>query len=166
MTHSRPTPARRRIDAALDGLASTFRGMTAHPDDGNCQCHWGSAEELALLKTPDVELHPEYAVLPMLVTASRTLGRWLDAWASASGPVADRRLAESFAEWEYDLLGDELPWDTWETTDDEDVLRAELTDCLLRHAPARLRAVGAGEELSHRMRLLGLTGPVSPPAPR
>ncbi|MFF2011201.1 hypothetical protein ACFVWY_19310 [Streptomyces sp. NPDC058195] len=46
----------RRLDAALDGLAVAFRGMTAHPDEHNCVCHWGSAEELARLKAPDVEL--------------------------------------------------------------------------------------------------------------
>ncbi|WP_130336872.1 hypothetical protein [Micromonospora kangleipakensis] len=73
--------------------------------------------------------------------------------------MAGRRLAESFAEWEYDLLGDQLPWQNWETAAGEDALRAELTDWLLRHAPAPLRAAGAGEELLHRIRLLGLTGP-------
>lgn len=36
---------------------------------------------------------------------------------------------------------------------------AELTAWLLRHAPARLRAHGAPEELLHQIRLLGLTGP-------
>lgn len=45
-----------RLDAALATLATTFSGMTAHPDESNCDCHWGSAEELALLKVPDVEL--------------------------------------------------------------------------------------------------------------
>lgn len=44
---------------ALAGLAVTFRGMTARPDETNCECHWGSAEELALLKTPDVQLDPD-----------------------------------------------------------------------------------------------------------
>ncbi|MEV0976829.1 hypothetical protein [Streptomyces sp. NPDC049915] len=52
-------PARRRLSAALDNLSVTFRGMSAHPDERNCTCHWGSAEELALLKTPDVELEPD-----------------------------------------------------------------------------------------------------------
>ncbi|MEV0591802.1 hypothetical protein [Nonomuraea cavernae] len=33
--------------------------MTAHPDEHNCSCHWGSAEDLARLKTPDVELDPD-----------------------------------------------------------------------------------------------------------
>ncbi|MEV4620536.1 hypothetical protein AB0J74_17740 [Asanoa sp. NPDC049573] len=50
---------RLRLDAALTGVANAFRGMTAHPDENNCECHWGSAEELALLKTPDVPLDPD-----------------------------------------------------------------------------------------------------------
>lgn len=50
---------RHRLDAALHGLALTFRGMTAHPDEQQCDCHWGSAEELALLKVPDVALDPD-----------------------------------------------------------------------------------------------------------
>ncbi|MEV6614947.1 hypothetical protein AB0N31_13995 [Streptomyces sp. NPDC051051] len=33
--------------------------MTAHPDEHNCECHWGSSEELALLKTPGVQLEPD-----------------------------------------------------------------------------------------------------------
>jgi hypothetical protein len=53
-----PTPARLRLDASLAALAVTFRGMTARPDENNCECHWGSAEELALLKVPDVQLDP------------------------------------------------------------------------------------------------------------
>jgi hypothetical protein len=52
-------PGWSRLDAALVGLAVTFRGMTAHPDETNCECHWGSAEELAQLKVPDVELDPD-----------------------------------------------------------------------------------------------------------
>ncbi|MEU3840803.1 hypothetical protein AB0E88_12315 [Streptomyces sp. NPDC028635] len=51
--------ARRRLTEALDSLSVTFRGMTAHPDERNCECHWGSAQELALLKTPDVALEPD-----------------------------------------------------------------------------------------------------------
>ncbi|MFG2298681.1 hypothetical protein [Streptomyces sp. NPDC048603] len=49
-------PARARLQAALEGVAVTFRGMTARPDESNCECHWGSPEELAQLKVPDVEL--------------------------------------------------------------------------------------------------------------
>ncbi|MEU6218478.1 hypothetical protein ABZ845_13300 [Streptomyces sp. NPDC047022] len=57
--HLADPPARRRLSAALDSLAVTFRGMTAHPDESNCDCHWGSPEELRLLKTPDVVLEPD-----------------------------------------------------------------------------------------------------------
>lgn len=38
-------------------------------------------------------------------------------------------------------------------------MRAELTAWLVRHTPARLRACGASEDLLHRIRLLGVTGP-------
>ncbi|MEV0912181.1 hypothetical protein [Streptomyces hokutonensis] len=48
--------ARPRLTAALDGLAAVFGGMTAHPDEHNCECHWGSAEELVQLKVADTEL--------------------------------------------------------------------------------------------------------------
>ncbi|GAB3180227.1 hypothetical protein FHX75_112115 [Micromonospora palomenae] len=51
-----PTDVSGRLDVALAGVAATFRGMTAHRQESNCECHWGSAEELALLKTPDVPL--------------------------------------------------------------------------------------------------------------
>ncbi|WP_435189846.1 hypothetical protein [Streptomyces sp. bgisy126] len=53
------TPARIRLDRALDGLAVTFRGMTARSDEVQCDCHWGSEEELALLKVPDAVLDPD-----------------------------------------------------------------------------------------------------------
>jgi hypothetical protein len=59
MTDPDPTPVRLRLDAALDDLAVTFRGMTAHPDEYNCFCHWGTAADLARLKTPDVDLDPD-----------------------------------------------------------------------------------------------------------
>ncbi|MEU8110971.1 hypothetical protein [Micromonospora sp. NPDC048947] len=241
---TQPTPPRRRLDAALAHLATTYRGMTAHPDDGNCECHWGSAEELARLKTPDIELDPDllrrtysagdwdfpaamlrrilpqlaralvsgeserlasmdyagrafalgrgqqwpaeqstairefldawwvvtltdpdaevpaHAVLATLVEASGVLDNWLGAWATTDSPVADQRLAEAFAEWDYDLLNDELPWSTWTLTDDDkEVLRAALTAWLLRNAPARLQRIGADPQMLHRIRLLGLTGP-------
>ncbi|MEU3691809.1 hypothetical protein [Streptomyces narbonensis] len=48
-----------RLDAALDRLTVTFRGSAAHPDEAQCACHWGSEEELALVKTADVELDPD-----------------------------------------------------------------------------------------------------------
>ena len=58
MTHDLPS-AQAGLDAALDHLAVTFAGLTAGPDEHNCECHWGSAEELALLKIPDLELDPD-----------------------------------------------------------------------------------------------------------
>jgi len=54
--HLVQTPAGLRLDEALKNLATTFRGMTAHPDEHNCECHWGSAEDLARLKAPDAWL--------------------------------------------------------------------------------------------------------------
>lgn len=240
MTNPDRTPARLRLDAALAGLATTFRGMTAHPDEHNCECHWGSAEELAQLKVPDVPLDPDlldrtwqaidwgdhasvlrrilpqfapgladgsieplfdmetagrsfalghwqqwpaqqaasvrefleawwtytlvtpepavpgYEVLVLCAEASGALTPWLRLWETSTGPVADRHLAAAAAHWEYDLLGDQLPWFAWENGED---LRIELTAWLVRHAPTRLRVRGASEELLHRIRLLGLTGP-------
>ncbi|MFC8230820.1 hypothetical protein [Streptomyces sp. NPDC057287] len=234
------TPARLRLDRALDRLTVTFRGMTAHRDEANCTCHWGSEEELALLKVPDVELDPDllrrtwdapdwtdhdsvlrrvlpqfareltsgdvkpmfgmyevgksfvrghwqqwpepqrlavqefldawwghtlvepepavpaHELLALCVEASGTLTPWLDTWAALDHGATDRHLAEAAARWEYHLLGDELPWDAWES--DEDALRVELAAWLVRHAPARLRAQDAPEELLHRIRLIGLTG--------
>ncbi|MFF2846053.1 hypothetical protein ACFVT5_06960 [Streptomyces sp. NPDC058001] len=238
MTHLARTPARLRLDAALDNLAAVFRGMTAHPDETNCECHWGSAEDLGQLKVPDTELDPDllartweatdwtykgavlrrilpqfskaltagriealfgmeevgrtfhcakweqwpaeqaaavrefldawwahtltdpaptvpaYEVLATCAEASGTLGPWLHTWETQSHPTADQHLTEAATHWEYDLLGDQLPWDTWHSEED---LRTELTAWLLRHTPARLRAQGAPEELLHRIRLLGVT---------
>ncbi|MFI6422820.1 hypothetical protein ACIBG6_36180 [Streptomyces sp. NPDC050842] len=235
-----PPPARLRLDAALDGLAVTFRGMTAHPDESNCECHWGSAEDLARLKVADEELDfdllqrtwqatdwtdkasvlrrilpqfasalvsglieplfgmesvglafalgnwqewpgeqsaaveeflqawwaytltdpdpsvPAHDLLVLSAEASGTLTPWLDTWEAASDPVADGHLAEAADQWEYDLLGDRLPWSAWE---DEEEMRVELASWLVRHAPARLRAHGAPTDLLHRIRLLGVTGP-------
>ncbi|MCA2186955.1 hypothetical protein [Nonomuraea cavernae] len=214
--------------------------MTAHPDEHNCSCHWGSAEDLARLKVPDVELDPDllrrtweasdwddpasvlrrilpqlasalvsgqveplfgmeevgrslargnwqqwpaeqaaavraflhawwahslitpdaavpaHEVLALCAEASATLAPWLDIWETSTDPVADQHLAKAVAQWEYDLLGDLLPWDT---RYDEEDLRITLTAWLVRHAPARLRASGAPEQLLHRVRLLSLTGP-------
>src|SRR4051812_33572762 len=56
--HSKP-PVGPALEASLDRLAITFRGMTAHPDEYNCECHWGSAEDLAHLKMPGLELEPD-----------------------------------------------------------------------------------------------------------
>ncbi|CAM5238828.1 hypothetical protein [Streptomyces chartreusis] len=240
--HLADHPARRRLSTALRNLAVTFRGMTAHPDEHNCECHWGSAEELALLKTPDVELEPDLlrrawhatdwtdhaavlrrilpqfaqvladgraeplfggleeagysfargrwqqwpdhcagsvreflhawwensltdpdAVVPahqvfvMCAEASGSVGPWLAEWEKQTGYLSDRRLAEAAAEWEYELLGDSLPWRVGWYEHDEEELRAELVAWLLGHAAVRLRESGASPELQHRIRLLGLT---------
>ncbi|MFJ3861201.1 hypothetical protein ACIPRL_33850 [Streptomyces sp. NPDC090085] len=48
--------ARDRLDRALDELAAAFRGAAARPDENACACHWGSTEELVLLKTPGGDL--------------------------------------------------------------------------------------------------------------
>ncbi|MEV4433677.1 hypothetical protein [Streptomyces sp. NPDC049555] len=45
-----------RLAAALETVRTVFAGATARSDETNCDCHWGSPEELALLKTPDVPL--------------------------------------------------------------------------------------------------------------
>ncbi|MER5208236.1 hypothetical protein [Streptomyces sp. NPDC002825] len=240
MTNPPQRPARLRLDAALDRLAVTFRGMTARPDESNCDCHWGSAEEVAQLKTADVELDLDLLertwmatdwkdkpsvlrrILPQLAStlvhgltrpvsgmervglafalgrwqewpaeqaaaveeflrawwahtlsdpdptvaahellvltaeATGTLSPWLDTWEALRGPVPDGHLAEMADCWEYDLLGDQLPWSAWENGEE---MRSELTAWLVRHAPARLRAPGVSEDLLHRIRLLGLTGP-------
>ncbi|WP_078868293.1 hypothetical protein [Streptomyces sp. NRRL F-5727] len=242
-TDHRPTPPRppstaHRLDEALSGLSDTFRGMTAHPDEYNCPCHWGSAEELARLKTADVELDadllrrtweatdwtyrgsvlrrilpqlaaalvsgstgpdlegvgrafamsgwrawpaeqtaaveeflhawwthtlttpaptvPAHQLLVLTAEATGTMAPWLAAWEATPTPEATRHLAEAIDHWDHDLLADRLPWSTWE---DEEEWYAELTTWLVRHAPARLRAHGAPEDLLHRVRLLGLTGP-------
>lgn len=56
MTHPAQPPVRLPLATALAGLAAVLGGMTAHPDEHNCECRRGSAEELAQLKVPDTEL--------------------------------------------------------------------------------------------------------------
>ncbi|MET9520309.1 hypothetical protein [Streptomyces sp. NPDC002994] len=99
---------------------------------------------------------PAHEVLAVCAEASATLSPWLTTWEALAHPVADGHLAEAAAHWEYDLLGDELPWDAW---DNEDDLCTELAAWLVRHAPDRLRAQNVPEELLHRIRLIGLPGP-------
>ncbi|MEV4938569.1 hypothetical protein [Streptomyces zaomyceticus] len=237
-----PARARLRLDAALADVAATFRGMTAAADEVQCDCHWGSEEELERLKSPDTELDPDllhrtwtapdwrdngavlrrilpqfsgelvrgrvqpmfgmeevgrlfawgawqqwpahqsavveeflhawwacglvetdpavpvHELLVLCTEASGTLDPWLAVWEKLDHPAAHRHLAEAVDEWDYDLLADELPWRTWHD-EDEDRLRAGLSDWLVRHAPSRLRSAGAPEELLHRIRLIGLGGP-------
>ncbi|MEV7523178.1 hypothetical protein [Streptomyces sp. NPDC091371] len=246
MTVPEPEPeaARARLDRALDHLAVTFRGMTARADETQCECHWGSPEELALLKLPDTELDPDllhrtwsapdwtdhgavlrrvlpqfareltrglgpYAydihnvgtsfsrsnwqqwpapqsaavreflhawwahtlltpdpavpagdLLALLREASGTLAPWLAVWEAAKGPAPDQHLADTIDTWEKDLMYGYVPWTTWGTTWDEDNdLHDELCAWFARHAPARLRAHGAPEQLLRTVRLLGLPGP-------
>ncbi|WP_398859124.1 hypothetical protein [Streptomyces chengmaiensis] len=214
--------------------------MTARSDETQCDCHWGSEEELARLKVPDVELDPDllhrtwsapdwndhgavlrrilpqfaralvtglvepmfgmaevghafargswrewparqtvtvweflhawwahsltqpkpavpvHELLALCAEASGTLRPWLSAWEALDHRTADRHLADAAAHWEYELLGDRLPWDAW---DNADALRTELSAWLVRHAPTRLQAQDVPEELLHRIRLMGLTGP-------
>ncbi|NUK78035.1 hypothetical protein HRW23_11610 [Streptomyces lunaelactis] len=235
------TPRPCRLDVALERLDATFRGMTAHPDERNCECHWGSAEELALLKVPDVELDPDllrrtwqasdwddspsvmrrilpqfaaalvtglvddfdireagraiargqwhegppeeaaavqeflhawwartltdpdpavpaHVVFALCAEATAVLTPWLNTWEATTHTAADQHLAQAVVQWEYDLRGgDQLPWTCWGDEDEEAALRAELTAWLARHAPARLRAHGASEELLHHIRLIGLS---------
>jgi hypothetical protein len=239
MTNRDRTSVRLRLDSALDGLATVFRGMTAHPEEHNCECHWGSAEDLRRLKTPDTKLDPDllrrtwqatdwtykasvlrrilpqfataltrgliaplfgmeevgrtfyrakwqqwpaeqaaaveeflhawwahtltdpdpavpaYQVLALNAEASATLSPWLHTWQTQTHLTADQHLAEAVTHWEYELLGDRLPWDTWH---DEEDTRAGLTAWLLLHARTRLQAHDVPEDLLHRIRLLGLTG--------
>ncbi|MEW1903378.1 hypothetical protein [Streptomyces sp. NPDC086147] len=236
------TPPRIRLDRALDGLAVTFRGMTARSDEVQCDCHWGGEEELALLKVPDVVLDPDllhrtwtapdwsdqgavlrrilpqfagvlvagrveplfgmhevgraivrgewwrwpgrqaeavreflhawwahaltdsdpvvpvHELLALCAEASGTLGPWLAVWEALDEDVADRHLAEAAEHWNHELLGDELPWHTWEE-ENEELFRTELTAWFVRHAPVRLGPSGVHEDLLHRVRLMGLTGP-------
>jgi hypothetical protein len=97
-------------------------------------------------------------VFALCVEASGTLGPWLADWENQTGYLSDRRLAEAAAEWEYELLGDGLPWRVGWYEHDEEKMRAELVAWLLGHAAGRLRESGASADLQHRIRLLGLTG--------
>ncbi|MES4890258.1 hypothetical protein [Streptomyces sp. NPDC096012] len=240
--HLADHPARRRLGAALDDLDVTFRGMTAHPDEHNCECHWGSSQEISLLKTPDAELEPDllrrtwqavdwtdhaavlrrilpqfaralvagraapryepeeagasfargrwqqwpedhagavreflhawweqsltdpHAVVPahrvfvLCAEASGSVGPWLAQWEERTGHLSDRRLAEAAAKWEYELLGDSLPWTVGWYDHDAEEMRARLVAWLLGPGASRLRESGAPADLQHRIRLLGLDG--------
>ncbi|WP_406840001.1 hypothetical protein ACICHK_34675 [Streptomyces sp. AHU1] len=83
--HLADHPARRRLSAALDNLAITFRDTNAHPDEHNCECHWGSSEELSLLKTPNVELEPDL------------LRRTWQSWSWTDHAAVLRRILPQFA---------------------------------------------------------------------
>lgn len=96
---------------------------------------------------------PVHDVFTVCVEASGTVGPWLGIWEALDHPVADQHLAELAERWESYLRGGQLPWRTW--IDRKEPV-AELAAWLVRHAPDRLRAYGAAEELLHRVRLLGL----------
>ncbi len=216
--------------------------MTAVPDERNCECHWGSSEELALLRVPDVELEPDllrrtwaaadwldhgavlrrilpqfaaalvagrveplfgleeagtsfargrwqewpdrqagavreflhawwvqsltdpaaavpaHQVMAMCAEASGTVGPWLAVWEGLEGPLCDQRLVDAVRVWEYELLGDSLPWYVDWYDHDEAVMCAELTAWLLGRGAERLRRADAPAELRHRVRLMGLHG--------
>lgn len=109
------------------------------------------------LSAPDATV-PAYEVLAFCAEASRILSPWLAIWEEMlTQPLADMRLAEAVEHWELDLLEDQLPWDT-RYYGDEEALRVELAGWVIRHAPARLRACGASEQLLHSVRLLSVTG--------
>ncbi|MCJ0873691.1 hypothetical protein [Streptomyces sp. AP-93] len=90
--------ARVRLDRALAQLAVTFHGMTARADESNCDCHWGSPEELALLKLPGTELDPD------LLHRTWSVPDWRD-----HGAVL-RRILPQFARFLTGGLGD-YAWD-------------------------------------------------------
>ncbi|WP_329124820.1 hypothetical protein [Streptomyces sp. NBC_01353] len=103
---------------------------------------------------------PAHELLKLCAEASATLGPWLEVWEALDHPVADRHLAQAASLWEYDLLVDDLPWETWHLENaDSDAWRTELAAWLVRVAPARLHAHGSSEELLQRIRLIGLPGP-------
>ncbi|MGW2341632.1 hypothetical protein [Streptomyces sp. NPDC001661] len=60
--------------------------------------------------------------------------------------------------YEYELLGDRLPWYVNWYGNDEGRMCAELAAWLHGRAAARLRAFGASREVVHRIELLALTG--------
>ncbi|MFD8911159.1 hypothetical protein [Streptomyces sp. NPDC059575] len=99
---------------------------------------------------------PVYDLLVLLTEASATLTPWLTVWETTDHDTADRHLEEAAAHWQYDLLRDELPW---YTSHDEDTLRTGLAAWLAGHAPPRLRARGAPEDLLHHIRLAAIPTP-------
>lgn len=126
------------LDAGLNRLAAAFRGMTAQADEVNCECHWGSAEELASLKVPDVELELD------LIHRTWWAPDWRDhasvlrrilpplAAALANGDVPDYDLADigrSIAR------GNWQQWPTEQSTAVFDFLHAWWAHCLTAADP-------------------------------
>lgn len=125
------------LDGALSRLVETFRGMTARADETNCECHWGSAEELASLKVPDIELEPDLLrrtwQAPDWYDHASVMRRVLPQLASAlvTGGVSDYDLVE---------VGDSLArahWQQWPAEQAEVVwgfLHAWWAHCLTASA--------------------------------
>lgn len=130
------TALRARLDAASAGLEGALRGATARADEHNCECHWGSAEELALLKVPGVELdadllrrtweatdwddHPAVLrrILPQFAAALVTgtvdpvtdAGRAIRRGRWQEWPVPQAAAVREFLDaWWADVLGDPAP---------------------------------------------------------
>ncbi|MEJ8643729.1 hypothetical protein WKI68_24875 [Streptomyces sp. MS1.HAVA.3] len=150
--------------------------MTARADEVQCDCHWGSAEELALSPTRNSTptcctapgAHPTGATTAPCCAASCRSSR-------ASRPSAS---AHAYAIGHVGISFERGDWQQWPAERSAAVreflhawwahtlrtpdpaVHDELTSWFARHAPARLRAHGASEELLEDARLLGLPGPV------
>ncbi|MGW0683661.1 hypothetical protein ACWD2L_09920 [Streptomyces sp. NPDC002754] len=85
------------------------------------------------LTDPDAAV-PAHQVLAMCAETSGTVAPRLAEWERQTGPLSDQRLAESAEEWEYALLGDQLPWYVNWYENDEGRMRAELSAWLHGHA--------------------------------
>lgn len=116
-----PTPApaaapeaRARLDRTLTHLSNTFRGMTARADETQCDCHWGSPEELALLKLPGTDLDPD------LVHRTWSAPDWKDHGAALRRvlPQFARELTGGLGDyaWDADRVGNSFhraEWQQW-----------------------------------------------------
>ncbi|MFF8288629.1 hypothetical protein ACF068_05255 [Streptomyces sp. NPDC016309] len=130
------TAAAADLEAALHRVRRAFAGMTARPDESNCPCHWGSEEELRLLKTPDVPLDPD------LLHRTWSAPDWRD-HAAVTRRVLPQ-FAEALAAGECDeagRAGRSLAMAGWRTWPEAPVVRAFLdawwARTLERDAPPR-----------------------------
>lgn len=138
-----------RLDAALLRLAVVLRGETARPDEHNCECHWGSAEELALLKTPDVALDPD------LLRRSWQPSDWTDHGAvirrvlpQLAEALTDRR-SESYAC--RDEVGVSLARGHWQAWPPQQA--AAVEEFLAAYWEDGLLAVGTAEDAAQTLAL-------------
>ncbi|MGW1468657.1 hypothetical protein ACWCPT_30475 [Streptomyces sp. NPDC002308] len=104
----------RRLDRAVDHVSVIFRGATARSDEIQCVCHWGSEEELALLKIPDVPLDPD------LLFRTWSAPDWRDHGAvlrrilpQLAGALADGRLDHVFGMHEVGRSFARGRWQEW-----------------------------------------------------